>query len=219
MRILVIAPHPDDEVFGVGGTMAKYAAAGNEVHVLIVTKGDDLFDPELIRRGREEAVAAHRLLGVAHTHFADLPSIKLDTLPHHLINDRLGRFLDSIGPQILFLPFPGDVNRDHQIVHHSGMVASRPMRTSVQSIYAYEVLSATNWNSPGLAPAFTPNVFSDIGAFIDLKVSAAKTYASQMMNFPHERSPESILALSRYRGGFVGMEHAEAFMCMRSVLL
>lgn len=219
MRILVIAPHPDDEVFGVGGTIAKFTDAGNEVHVLIVTKGDDLFDPELIRQGREEAVTAHRLLGVAHTHFADLPSIKLDTLPQHHINDTLAQFLDAIEPEVLFLPFPGDINRDHQIVHQSGMVASRPTRTSVRSIYSYEVLSATNWNSPGLASTFTPNVFNDIGAFIDLKVSAAKTYASQMQRYPHERSPESILILSRYRGGFVGIEHAEAFMCIRTFLL
>jgi LmbE family N-acetylglucosaminyl deacetylase len=161
---------------------------------------------------------AHRLLGVAQTHFADLPAIKLDTLPQYQINDALSQFLATIEPEALFLPFPGDLNRDHQIVHSSGMVAARPMLTAVRSIYSYEVLSSTNWNSPGLVSAFAPNVFSDISSFIDRKISAVETYASQIKSYPHERSSEAVMVLSRYRGGFVGMEHAEAFMCMRSIL-
>ncbi|MBI4965606.1 MAG: PIG-L family deacetylase [Desulfomonile tiedjei] len=218
MRMLVIAPHPDDEVFGAGGTMAKYADAGNEVHVLIITKGDELFDPKLIERGREEAVRAHALLGVKKTHFADLPSIKLDTLPQYEINDRISTFLRQIEPELLFLPFPGDINRDHQIVHSSAMVAARPLQTTVRCIYCYEVLSSTNWNSPAMTAAFVPNVFCDVSTTIDRKIAAANLYESQIKAYPHERSPESIMVLSRYRGGFVGMEHAEAFVCVRHIL-
>lgn len=218
MRILVIAPHPDDEVFGSGATIAKYADAGDEVHVLIVTKGDDLFDPKLIEQGREEAVRAHHLLGVRRTHFADLPAIKLDTLPQYEINGVISDFLVKINPQLLFLPFPGDINRDHQIVHSSAMVAARPFQTTVRFIYCYEALSSTNWNSPVMTPAFVPNVFCDVSESIDRKIAAVKVYASQMKAYPHERSPESVMALSRYRGGFVGMEHAEAFVCVRHIL-
>jgi len=218
MRILVIGPHPDDEVFGCGGTIAKYAAAGHEAHVLIVTKGDELFDPKLIHRGREEAVRAHGLLGVRHAHFADLPAIKLDTLPQHEINDVISGFLRQIKPELLLLPFPGDINRDHQIVHGSAMVAARPFQTTVRCIYCYEVLSSTNWSSPGVTPAFSPNVFCDVSTTIDRKMAAARVYESQLKAYPHERSPESIMVLSRYRGGFVGMEHAEAFVCVRHIL-
>jgi len=219
MRILVIAPHPDDEVFGCGGTIAKCADAGDEVHVLIVTKGDELFDPKLIQQGREEAVRAHSLLGVKHGHFADLPAIKLDTLPQHEINDVISGFLRLIKPELLLLPFPGDINRDHQIVHCSAMVAARPFQTTVRWIYCYEVLSSTNWNSPGITPAFSPNVFCDVSTTIDRKIAAARVYESQIKVYPHERSPESIMVLSRYRGGFVGMEHAEAFVCVRHIML
>lgn len=123
MRILVVAPHPDDEVFGCGGTIAKYSKAGHEVHVLIVTKGDDLFNPQLIEEGRKEALKAHMLLGVKETHFADLPAIKLDTIPQYRINDVLSYFFKGIDPDTLFLPFPADINRDHQIVHACAMVA------------------------------------------------------------------------------------------------
>jgi N-acetylglucosamine malate deacetylase 1 len=219
MRTLVIAPHPDDEVFGCGGTIAKYADAGHEVHVLIVTKGDELFDPELIRQGREEAIEAHALLGVRHTHFADLPAIKLDTLPQYGVNEVICGFLREIEPELLFLPFPGDINRDHQIVHSSAIVAARPFQTTVHCIYCYEVLSSTNWNSPAITPAFAPNIFCDVSTTIDRKIAAAKIYKSQIKAYPHERSPESIMVLSRYRGGFAGMEHAEAFVCIRHILV
>ncbi len=218
MRMIVIAPHPDDEVFGCGGTIAKYADAGHEVNVLIVTKGDELFDPKLIEQGRGEAIKAHALLGVRHTLFADLPAIKLDTLPQYKINEALSGFLQEMEPDLLFLPFPGDINRDHQIVHSSAMVATRPFQTTVRCIYCYEVLSSTNWNSPAITPAFVPNVFCDVSNTIDRKLAAAKIYESQIKAYPHERSPESIMVLSRYRGGFVGVEHAEAFVCVRHTL-
>jgi len=218
MRILVVAPHHDDEVFGCGGTIAKFSRSGNEVHVLIVTKGDELFDQKLIEQGRQEALQADRLLGVRETHFADLPAIKLDTLPQYQINEILSSYFKKLKPELLFLPFPGDINRDHQIVHACSMVAARPITVPIQEIYCYEVLSSTNWNSPGLVSPFLPNFFVDISDTIEVKIQALKTYASQIKPYPHERSPESVLALSQYRGGFVNLTHAEAFMCLRRII-
>jgi LmbE family N-acetylglucosaminyl deacetylase len=219
MRVLVVAPHPDDEVLGCGGTIPRYVEAGHELHVLIVTKGDDLFDKELVALAREEALRAHEILGVDKTHFADLPAIKLDTLPRHLICDTLASFFRDIRPDTLFLPFAGDINSDHQIVHACSMVAARPTLIPIGSIYCYETLSSTNWNSPGLAPTFTPNVFVDISSTVSLKIDAVKTFRSQLKEHPHERSPESVMALSSYRGGFVNLSHAEAFSCIRQILM
>jgi len=218
MRILVVAPHPDDEVFGCGGTLAKFSRSGNEVYVLIVTKGDELFDQKLIEQGRQEALQADRLLGVRETHFADLPAIKLDTLPQYQINEILSSYFKKLKPELLFLPFPGDINRDHQIVHACSMVAARPISVPVREIYCYEAPSSTNWNSPGLVSPFLPNCFVDISDTIELKIQAVKTYASQIKQHPHERSPESVLTLSQYRGGFVNLTHAEAFMCLRRII-
>lgn len=216
-KILVVAPHPDDEVLGCGGTIAKLSRFYEHVHILIVTRGDDLFDQGMIETGRKEALEAHKLLGAAKTHFADLPAIKLDTLPHYQINSVLSGFLREIQPQILLIPFSGDINKDHQIVHECCMVAARPFDTSVTSIYCYETPSSTNWNSPGMAPGFAPNTFVDITSEIDLKLEAVRTFASQLKEFPHERSTESVMALSKYRGGFVSLRHAEAFMCIRDI--
>jgi LmbE family N-acetylglucosaminyl deacetylase len=216
--ITVVAPHPDDEVFGCGGTIAKCVASGHEVHVIIVTKGDSLFDADLIEQGRGEALKAHELLGVARTHFVDLPAIKLDTLPQYQINDVLTKLFAEIEPDVLFLPFPGDVSSDHRLVHACAMVAARPIVHQVRAIYSYETLSSTNWNSPGLVPAFIPNAFTDISDTIGLKLQAVRIYESQIRQYPHERSPESVEALSRYRGGFVNLPHAEAFVCVRELL-
>jgi LmbE family N-acetylglucosaminyl deacetylase len=219
MRVLVVGAHPDDEVFGCGGTIPKFTRQGFEVHVLTLTRGDGLFDEEFIEQGRREALKAHRILGVAETHFENLPTVRLDTIPQYQINDLLLTYFQRIKPNVLFLPFYGDINRDHQIVHACGMVAARPTgSTELRAIYSYEALSSTNWNSPGLTPTFIPNTFSDITDTLDLKIEAVKAFASQLKPYPHERSVESVIALSRYRGGFVNKMYAEAFVCLRQML-
>ncbi len=219
MRILIVGAHPDDEVFGCGGTIPKYVRQGHEVNVLTLTQANVLFGPESVQQGREEALAAHKILGVNKTVFEELPSVRLDTVPQREINDLLLDHFEKIRPEILFLPFCGDINRDHQIVHACGMVAARPVGpVEIRAIYSYEALSSTNWNSPGLTPTFIPNAFCDITETIDLKLQAVKAFASQLRPYPHERSVESVLALSQYRGGFVNKPHAEAFMCLRQML-
>ena len=186
---------------------------------LTLTQANDLFGPEAVQQGRREALAAHKILGVNKTVFEELPSVRLDTVPQREINDLLLNHFEKIQPEILFLPFCGDVNRDHQIVHACGMVAARPVGPAeIRAIYSYEALSSTNWNSPGLTPTFIPNAFCDITETIDLKLQAVKAFASELRPYPHERSVESVLALSQYRGGFVNKPHAEAFMCLRQML-
>lgn len=217
-RVLIVAPHPDDEVLGCGGTMAKLSRDGDEVYVLIATRGDELFDQELIEKGIEEARKAHRLLGVKETIFSGLPAVKLDTVPQHQINDLFSKTFREVAPDLIFLPFPGDVNNDHRVVHACAMVAARPVSIQVRGIYCYETLSSTNWASPCLAPGFSADTFIDISETIELKVRALETYASQVKKYPHERSPEAVINLSRFRGGFINAEHAEAFMCVRQTL-
>ncbi len=219
MRILVLGAHPDDEVFGCGGIIPKYVRQGHEVSVLTLTQANELFGPEAVQQGRKEALAAHMILGVKMTFFEELPSVRLDTVPQREINDLLLSHFREIRPDILFFPFCGDVNRDHQIVHACGMVAARPVGPAdIRAIYSYEALSSTNWNSPGLTPTFIPNAFCDITETIDIKLEAVKAFASELRPYPHERSVESVLALSQYRGGFVNRSHAEAFMCLRQML-
>ncbi|MDB5713876.1 MAG: hypothetical protein JWO15_1273 [Sphingomonadales bacterium] len=216
---VVIAPHPDDEVLGCGGTMARLADAGVEVHVIIMTRGRAPdFSPAQMDHLVTEARAAHRMLGVFQTHFLDLPAARLDTLPIADVNGQLGRILWPIQPDTMFVPFIGDIHFDHQIAFTAAMVCARPRAIgSPMRIYAYETLSETNWYAPGITPPFVPNMYVDIGAYLGRKLGAFQCFASQVKSFPDERSVEALRALATLRGATVFKEAAEAFMVVRQI--
>ncbi|MGC4250244.1 MAG: PIG-L deacetylase family protein [Sphingobium sp.] len=218
-RALVIAPHPDDEVLGCGGTMMRLARAGAEVHVAIVTKaGTGRFGPDTAATGRSEAREAHALLHVARTHFIDLPAAELDRVAHADMNAAMGALVAEVAPDTLFVPFVGDVHLDHQLTFLSAMVAARPRGgKGPLRIYSYETLSETNWYAPGVTPAFIPNVYVDISDTLETKIEAFNCYRSQVKQAPDERSPEIIRALSHFRGATVHRFAAETFMLIRQI--
>lgn len=219
-RVLIIAPHPDDEVLGCGGTMARLADAGVRVEVAIVTEGKPpRYSGEGVERVRREAAAAHALLGVSFTHFLDLPAAELDSVPHADLNAAIGALINEAKPDAIFLPFVGDIHLDHQLVFRSAMVAARPRQQSYpRMILAYETLSETNWAAPYVEPIFAPTVYIDIAATLDRKLAAFAAYASQCCAFPNERSPEAIRALALLRGATVHRQAAEAFFLVRGVI-
>lgn len=218
-RVLVLAPHPDDEVLGVGGVMARLAASGAVVEVGIVTEGKaPQFSAEQVAAVRAEAAAAHGVLGVTRTHHLGLPAAGLDQVPHAELNRAIAGLIAAVRPDTLFVPFPGDIHRDHQLVFEAAMVAVRPTRDDYPvRVLAYETLSETNWNAPFLTPAFAPNVFIDITATLGTKLEAFGAFVSQVRAFPSERSVEALSALARLRGATVHRAAAEAFVLIREV--
>lgn len=218
-KTLIIAPHPDDEVLGCGGTMARLADSGQEVHVAIVTKGyEPAFSSESVEQVRAELVEAHKILGVTQCHFLDLPAAALDTLAGAELNAAIGGLVSKVAPQTLFLPFLGDIHRDHQLIFTAGLVAARPRGPDVpRRIYAYETLSETNWAAPGVTEMFAPNVFIDVSETIQRKLRAFGCFESQVKPFPDERSLKTIEALSMVRGSTVYLPSAEAFMLLREI--
>jgi LmbE family N-acetylglucosaminyl deacetylase len=216
-KVIVIAPHPDDEILGVGGTMARLSDEGAEVYVIIATKGyPPLFDEESINIGRREALEAHKFLKVKETFFLSFPAANLDSIPSREINDKFVEIFKCIKPDIVFIPFNGDIHIDHQRISLSALVAARPNNSEFPVfIYAYETLSETNWNAPYLTPNFIPNVFIDISQYLDKKIEAFKKYKSQIKEFPNERSVESLKMLAMLRGSTVGCYAAEAFVLVR----
>jgi len=219
-RILIIAPHPDDEVLGCGGTIARLADSGSTVEVAIVTTGKEpRYDRAGVERLRAEAAAAHALLGVGATHYLDLPAAELDGVPHADLNAAIGSLIDAVLPDTIFVPFIGDIHLDHQLVFRSTMVAARPRRAIYpHTILAYETLSETNWSAPYVEPMFAPTVYVDIEATLDRKLAAFAAYRSQCCAFPNERSPEAIRALAMVRGATVHRRAAEAFLLVREVI-
>lgn len=214
MRILVFAPHDDDEVLGVGGTIAKYAAQGHDVYVCEVTTL--LEDEKHTREIREEAANAHRILGVRESFFLNLPVVALKDTKTIEVNAAFENIVRKIKPEIAFIPHKGDMHIDHSEVSKAALVALRPIQNpDLKEIYAYETLSETEWNIPSADNFFVPNCYNDITDYIDIKLSAMECYKTQIQEFPHPRSLKALRALSELRGSTIGVKNAESFMLIR----
>lgn len=212
-RVLVIAPHNDDEVLGVGGTIKKMSDEGNDVYVCEVTKGIHFNEIQ------KEARKAHRILGVKETFFLDQPVCMLKTTPQLELNSKISEIIKYIEPTMVFIPFIGDMHVDHREVTESAMVALRPIgEYSVGEIYMYETLSETGWNLPTFDRTFVPNTWIDITEFFSTKIDAMACYKSQLFEYPHPRSKKAIKALAQYRGSTIGVCYAESFMLVRKVM-
>lgn len=216
MNILVFAPHNDDEILGVGGTMAKYAAAGHNVYVCEVTCGP--LDNPMVQQQKQEALASHRLLGLRETIFLDLPVVGLKEMPTVPKNATFQAVVQRIRPDIAYIPFRGDMHIDHQEVADAAMVALRPVECPwTKAIYAYETLSETGWNYPSPDMVFVPTFWEDITLYLSAKKAAMALHKSQLRDAPNPRSLEAIDALAKYRGASVCCEAAEAFVLVRGI--
>lgn len=219
MKILVIAPHADDEILGVGGTIIKNIKHGNDVYVCIVTRGvEPLFSADYINNLRNETIRCHKLLGIRKTFFLELPSVMLEEQHRFEINDKILKVIKEIEPDEVYIPHVGDMQKDHQIVAESCMVAMRPKYSfAPKRILAYETLSETGWNTPNIQNEFIPNCFVDISELLSAKIEAMECYSSQLSRFPNARSIDAIEALAKYRGTLMNMKAAEAFMLLREI--
>ncbi len=219
MKVLVFAPHPDDEIIGAGGTIAKRAKDGDEVYVCVVTKGvSPVFNPEFIEQGRRECREADAKLGVKETIFLDFPAVMLETVPRYEFNGKIAEVVQRIKPEEVFIPHRGDMQIDHQMVVDAAMVAVRPRgKNYPKRVYAYETLSETGWNIPNTVNEFIPTVYEDISEFLRTKIEAMSIFESQLAAFPEARSIGTIEALAKYRGATVSVEAAESFCLVREV--
>lgn len=220
MIVLVIAPHPDDEVLGCGGVMARHASENDDVQVLIVTRGiQELFTVEQVEQVRQELREAHSILNVSGVQFLDFPAPRLDTTPGYELADAIAKVIHSMRPDVIYLPHRGDLHSDHRAVYHATLVASRPIdNCSVRRLLCFETLSETEWGSPFPDQSFVPTVFIDITDYLDRKLEAFTCYRSQVREPPHPRSLESIKSLARLRGSTVSVGAAEAFMLVREII-
>jgi N-acetylglucosamine malate deacetylase 1 len=219
-RVLVIAPHPDDEVLGCGGAIARHADQGDEVQILVMTRGAaELYPLDHEEEVRQEAKSAHAVLGVANVCFLDFPAPKLDTIPGYQLADAIASVIRNFQPQTVYLPHRGDIHVDHQKVYQATLVAARPInRCSVRQLLCYETLSETEWAPPWSDTAFVPNVFVNISDYLDLKLKAMHCYQSELQSAPHPRSIQAIETLAKLRGTTVNLPAAEAFMLVRHIL-
>ena len=224
-RVLVIAAHPDDEVLGMGGTIAKYATRGYEVAVLIVTDGSTSQyrnDPklqEILRAKQAETTSCAAVLGIKHVFCGELPDMKLDVIPHIEINRVIEDAIKVFRPSIVFTHFNGDVNKDHRMVYESTLVACRPVSEQcVKRLFLYSVPSSTEWNVQTATNAFLPNWYEDIaGEYAEKKYRAMECYKTELREYPHPRSIQYLRTADAAEGNRVGLHAAESFILLRFI--
>lgn len=220
MNVVVIATHPDDEVLGCGGVMARHAAHGDQVHVLVMTRGiPELFTSQSVEENRQDLHTALRLLGGTGVHFLDFPAPRLDMIPGHELADAIRKVIYTLEAQVVYTPFQGDLHGDHQATYLATLVAARPLHgCPVRRLLCYETLSETDWASPFGGASFLPTIFVDISDYLEQKLEALNCYRHQVRPPPHPRSLRALAALAQVRGSTAGLHAAEAFVLVREIL-
>jgi LmbE family N-acetylglucosaminyl deacetylase len=221
--VLVVAAHPDDEVLGCGGTIARAVADGSVVHIMFLTDGvgaRDIADgstAETIAR-QKAACDAAALLGAQAPRFGELPDNCLDSVPLLDIVKRIEAVAAVTKPVTVLTHHGGDLNIDHQIAHRAVVTACRPLpSSSVRLICGFEIVSSTEWASPAIGAPFRPALHVDISEHLEAKMRALEFYGDEMHPFPHARSAENVTGLARMRGASVGLMAAEAFDVVRAI--
>ena len=216
-KVLVVAPHPDDETLGVGGTIKRFAEKGCEVTVLTVAAHmPPLYPKDVHETTVRESREAHRILGVNESIYLDKPAVFLGDIPVSEFNSLIHGVVGRVEPEVLLMPYY-DRHIDHRAVFDACMVAARPVGVGkkLQLVAAFETISETHWNAPHIEPNFTPNFCVDITGQIDTKLDAMSCFKSQLHRFPDPRSIEALKALALFRGSQAGYGYAEAFHVIR----
>lgn len=219
-RILFIVAHPDDDILGSGGTIAKLSKKGSIIHVVFLTDGetsrDNILDPnKLIHKRKNNAKKALKILGCNSTDFLNYQDQRLDSLEFLDIVKNIEKIIKSFKPDKIFTHYENDLNLDHQITCRAVVTASRPKSGSnINELIFFEIPSSTNWN---LTKEFKPNYYIDISSTLSLKKKALNIYKDEMRPFPHPRSIKAIESLSYYRGSSSGCKAAEAFIIGRKI--
>lgn len=227
-RVLVIAPHPDDEVIGCAGLMQRVKEAGGSLYVQYMTVGDTkewsaAGQSGCAERLREVEQVVERLR-VDDYHIAyrgNAFHLKLDCAPQLSIVDLLESSsplsLTSLRPTAVIIPSMTSYNQDHRAVAAAAMTALRPivadLRHNPTTVLAFEQL-ADSWTPSATVP--NPSLHVELDeAHLDAKIGAMELYASQCRESPHTRSSDAMRALATLRGCQTGVRFAEAFHCLR----
>jgi LmbE family N-acetylglucosaminyl deacetylase len=217
---LVVAAHPDDEILGCGGTVARHVAEGDSVKLLIMTDGvsSRLITKQLDKINRTKALkSAAKILGVQNFVQFNLPDNQMDTVPLLEIVKTIEPIIQKERPDIVYTHHAGDLNVDHRKTLAAVLTACRPQPSlSVRQIYGFEILSSTDWSAPQ-TNQFSPNLFVDISNYLKTKLKALKAYKKEMKPAPHSRSYQHVEILARHRGNSIGFYAAEAFMIIRDL--
>ena len=218
-NVVVIAPHPDDETLGLGGTIKRLIKNKIKVSILVVSGHlPPLYSNATYKKTLEESKNVFNFLGVKDYEFLNIPATKVNEVPVSELNGRISDFIKKRGPDTVFAPFP-DRHIDHRVIFDATVVSARPInRHSPKNLLLYETLSETHWNVPGVEASFNPDFFINIDNEIKDKLFALKIYKSQINKKTPSRSPDAVKALAHFRGSQNGCKYAEAFKVARIII-
>ena len=219
MKSLFVAPHPDDEILGAGGTLLRKKKEGDEIAWLIMTEMSTAagWEKKRVENRKLEIIEITNLIGFDKVYELKYPTTALDTVPMSELVDQISKVLTDFQPFEIFVPHPSDIHSDHKVTYQAVISASKWFRVgSINRILAYETLSETGMD-PGYSSIFEPNYFVDIENELESKIRAASIYSSEFAEFPFPLSLEAIRVLAKYRGINVGLKAAEAFQLLKEI--
>jgi len=213
-KVLIVAPHPDDETLGCGGTLLKHKKQGDEIYWMIVTNIDveNGWDEKKVQERQTEIDQVAQMYGFNKTFKLDYPTTKMDSVPNNELIDKISDIIKEVEPSIIYLPYCKDIHTDHQVIFNAALSCTKNFRYPfINRIVMYETLSETEFGPAIEECAFTPNMFVDISEHFEKKIDIFKLFASEVMEAPKPRSIQAIKGLAQYRGSRIGKEYAEAF--------
>jgi len=220
--VIVIAPHPDDETLGAGGTLLRHKQNGDEIHWLIMTStnGDDSYSEEFTQSRQKEIERVTRLYDFGTVDILSYKPATLDYIPMSAMIGDVNAIIRNIQPNIIYLPYRGDAHSDHAAVFDACIACTKSFRNPfVKSVRVYETLSETDFGMNPDNNGFRPNYFVDIEKFLDKKIEILNVYASEMKEPPFPRNEKAIRAVALLRGQVAGTKAAEAFMSLKEIWL
>jgi LmbE family N-acetylglucosaminyl deacetylase len=225
-KVLVIAAHPDDEILGCGATMIEHVRKKDKVGILIASEGvtsrDQIRD---FKKRKKEIIDLFSIskkiakkIGVNFIQSLSLPDNRLDGENLLDVIKKVEKVINKFKPDIIYTHHPNDLNIDHSLINKAVLTAVRPTpKQTVRKIYAFEILSSTNWSKTSKNTSFIPNYFNEVTKSLSLKIKYIKMYKNEMRKWPHARSTKAIKSLAYYRGSTVGINAAEAFELLREI--
>lgn len=218
--VLVVAPHPDDETLGCGGTILRHIDEGDSVCWLIITHiSEELgFPKERIEQREHEIEQVAAAYGMGQTFNLKFPTTRLDVQPTTTLVEAIDDVLQEIEPEVVYVPHRNDFHTDHAAVFDAMESCAKWFRyPSIQRILAYETLSETGFSLDPDGEAFRPTVFVDVTGYVEKKISIMKIYESEIETHPFPRSASSIRSLATLRGTATGTKAAEGFILLREI--
>jgi len=212
MKILILAPHPDDETIGMGATISKLKKDGHSIYLCVISDGSSKKsrDKKKTRIRENDCKKVGKFLGITKVIFLGFPDTRLMEIAQVEINSSIEDVIKKTNPDVLFIPPDNDLHTDHSKVHNCALVASRPLTNKIKHIYSYEILGHVK-------TPFAPNVFVDVEKHLSKKLTAFKMYKSEQKEYPHHRSIKSIENLAIRRGVESGLKLAEGFRLIRGI--